>query len=180
MKSIETERLMLTPWRLSDAADFYSYAKNPNVGPAAGWAPHNSIMESAQIILTVLKPTGVYAIRPKGTMRAIGTISLSPDKHRPGLLCRELGYSMSEKYWGKGLMTEAVQAIMKHGFGNLGLDRISVTTSPENEKSQNIIRKCGFTYEGTLRQAFLVYDGSVRDVMCYSITREEYYGKQGV
>ena len=177
MITLTTERLVLTSWKLSDAADLFSYAKNPNVGPAAGWAPHRSIFDSIQLITTVLKPSGVYAIRPKGTGRAIGTISLSKDMHRPGLRSMELGYSMSEAYWGKGLMTEAVQAMIKHGFDNLGLDRISVTTGPENLKSQNIIKKCGFTYEGTLRQAFLVYDGSVRDVMCYSLTRDEYYNR---
>ena len=176
MKTLTTERLILSPWKLSDAADLFSYAQNPNVGPAAGWAPHRSIFDSVQLIVSVLKPGGVFAIRPKETGRAIGTISLSEDKHRPGLRSMELGYSMSEDYWGQGLMTEAAQAVIKHGFGNLGLDRISITTGPENTKSQNIIRKCGFTYEGTLRQAFLVYDGSVRDVMCYSLTREEYYG----
>lgn len=175
MKTLTTERLMLTPWKLSDAADLFSYAKNPNVGPAAGWAPHRTIFDSVDLIMRVLKPQGVFCIRPKDTGRAIGTISLSEDMHRPGIRCMELGYSMDEDFWGYGYMTEAVRAVMKHGFGNLGLDRISVSTGPENEGSQNIIRKCGFTYEGTLRQAFRVYDGSIRDVMCFSISREEYY-----
>ena len=175
MKTITTERLMLTPWKLSDAADLFSYAKNPNVGSAAGWAPHRTIFDSVHLITAVLKPQGVFCIRPKETGRAIGTISLSEDKYRPGIRSMELGYSMDENYWGRGLMTEAVRAVMKHGFGNLGLDRICVCTGPENGGSQNIINKCGFTYEGTLRQAFRVYDGSIRDVMCFSISCEEYY-----
>ena len=45
MKPIETERLLLRPWRLEDAADMYAYAKNPNVGPNAGWKPHESVEE---------------------------------------------------------------------------------------------------------------------------------------
>lgn len=178
MKPLITDRLILSAWKLSDAADLFSYAKNPNVGPAAGWAPHRNILESMQLIMKVLKPGGVFAIRPRDTGKAIGTISLSEDKYRPGIRSMELGYSMSEDYWGQGLMTEAAQAVIKHGFSNLGLDRICITTGPENIKSQNIIHKCGFTYEGTLRQAFRVYDGSVRDIMCFSISKEEYYGKQ--
>lgn len=176
MKSLITDRLILSQWKLGDAKDLFSYAQNPNVGPAAGWAPHKTIWESRRLIIEFLKPNGVYAIRPKDTGKAIGTISLSEDKYRPGLRCKELGYSMSEGYWGQGLMTEAAKAVIKHGFEDLRLDMISVTTGPENEKSQNVIRKCGFKYEGTLRRAFLVYDRSVRDVMCYSLTREEYYG----
>lgn len=175
MKTLITERLMLTPWKLSDAADLFSYAKNPNVGPPAGWSPHQSVWESLQLIVTVLKPTGVFCIRPKDTGRAIGTISLSEDKYRPNIQSLELGYSMSEEYWGQGLMTEAVLAMVRHGFRNLGLDNITVTTAPDNLRSQNVIRKAGFTYEGTLRQAFRVYDGSVRDVMCYSMSRKEYF-----
>ena len=50
MKPIETERLLLRPWRLEDAADMYAYAKNPNVGPNAGWKPHESVEESKAIL----------------------------------------------------------------------------------------------------------------------------------
>lgn len=174
MKTLVTERLILSRWKLSDAKSLFEYAKNPNVGPAAGWPPHPNLWYSLRLILQVLIPTGVYAIRDKKTGAAIGTISFSEDKFRPGIRSMELGYSMSEEYWGRGLMTEAVQEMIRHGFEDLRLDRISVCTGPENEKSQNVIRKCGFTYEGTLRKAFLVYDGSVRDVMCYSLAREEY------
>lgn len=176
MKSLITERLVLSQWKLRDAKDLFSYAKNPNVGFPAGWAPHRSVWDSKRLIMEVLKPNRVFAIRPKATGKAIGTISLSEDKYRPGLRCKELGYSMSEEYWGQGLMTEAARAVIKHGFEDLRLDMISVTTGPDNEKSQSVIRKCGFKYEGTLRRAFLVYDRSVRDLMCYSLTKEEYYG----
>lgn len=174
MKTLVTDRLILSRWKLSDARSLFEYAKNPNVGPAAGWPPHPNLWYSLRLILQVLIPTGVYAIRDKKTGAAIGTISFSEDKFRPGMRSMELGYSMSEEYWGRGLMTEAVREMIRYGFEELRLDRICVCTGPENEKSQNVIRKCGFTYEGTLRKAFLVYDGSVRDVMCYSLAREEY------
>lgn len=174
MKTLTTERLILSKWKISDARTLFEYAKNPNVGPAAGWPPHPNLWYSVKLILQVLIPGGVYAIRIRNTGEAIGTISFSEDKFRPGLKCMELGYSMSEAHWGKGYMTEAVKAMIHHGFMDKRLDRISVCTGPENKKSQNVIQKCGFTYEGTLRKAFLVYDGSVRDVMCYSLAKEDY------
>lgn len=175
MKTLTTERLRLTSWKLSDVFSLFEYARNPNVGEPAGWPAHENIFDSLKLIINVLIPQRVYCIRPRGTGQAIGTISLRPDKYRPGLRSMELGYSISEKFWGMGLMTEAVREMLRHGFEDMGLEMISVTTGTENEKSQRVIEKCGFTYEGTLRQAFLLWNNNVRDLMCYSITRDEYY-----
>ena len=58
MKPIETERLLLRPWRLEDAADMYAYAKNPNVGPNAGWKPHESVEESKAILESWIQTSG--------------------------------------------------------------------------------------------------------------------------
>ena len=176
MKTLETQRLLLSAWRKKDAADHYEYAKNPNVGPHAGWKPHGDVKESRQIIKTLFIPNGVWAIRDRESGRAIGTISLEEDKYRPGIRSRELGYSLSEEYWGRGLMTEAAKEVIRYGFEEMGLEMISICTGPENKRSQNVIRKCGFTYEGTLRRAYKIYDGTIRDVLCHSLMREEYDG----
>lgn len=176
MINLETERLILTPWKRKDAADLYNYAKNPNVGPHAGWKPHESLRESRLIIRTIFRPNQVWAIRDKETGKAIGTIGFEPDKYRPGIASRELGYSLSEEYWGRGLMTEAAREVIRYGFDHLKLDLICICTGPENKRSQNVIRKCGFTYEGTLRRAYKIYDSTIRDVLCHSLLREDYYG----
>ncbi len=176
MMKLETERLILSTWKKKDAADLYDYAKNPNVGPHAGWKPHADIKESKQIIKTIFLPNQVWAIRDKATEKAIGTIGFEEDKYRPHIQSRELGYSMSEDYWGRGLMTEAAKAVIHYGFESMQLETICICTGPENKRSQSVIRKCGFSYEGTLRKAYKIYDGTVRDVLCYSLMREEYYG----
>ena len=116
MKTLETQRLLLSAWRKKDAADLYEYAKNPNVGPHAGWKPHGDVKESRQIIKTLFIPNGVWAIRDRESGRAIGTISLEEDKYRPGIRSRELGYSLSEEYWGRGLMTEAAKEVIRYGL----------------------------------------------------------------
>lgn len=70
MKPIETERLLLRPWRLEDAADMYAYAKNPNVGPNAGWKPHESVEESKAILESWMhsgEEEDIWAIVPKET-----------------------------------------------------------------------------------------------------------------
>ncbi|MFQ9893105.1 MAG: GNAT family N-acetyltransferase [Emergencia sp.] len=82
MKTLETERLRLTMFTMEDAADLYDYAKNPNVGPHAGWSPHKSREESEIIIRDLFLPNETWAIRMKDETKAdekpgkvIGSIS---------------------------------------------------------------------------------------------------------
>jgi putative acetyltransferase len=86
----------------------------------------------------------------------------------------ELGYALAEEHWGKGFMTEAVEAAIRYGFSELELSMIAIYRDPRNQRSGRVIDKSGFTYEGTLRRAHTVYNGEVRDVACYSMTREEH------
>ena len=75
---LETERLLLRPWRESDAEDLYRYASDPNVGPIAGWPVHTSIENSREIIRDVFSAEETYAVCLKGDRRAIGSIGLIP------------------------------------------------------------------------------------------------------
>ena len=70
---METERILLRPWRESDAETLYKYASDPDVGPRAGWAPHQSVEESLKIIRTVFNDVlNTWAIELKATGEAIG------------------------------------------------------------------------------------------------------------
>ncbi|WP_251268606.1 GNAT family N-acetyltransferase, partial [Enterobacter hormaechei] len=71
---LATQRLILRPWRDSDAADLYEYARDPRVGPVAGWPPHASVEESADIIRTVFNRPEVYALQSRENGRAIGCV----------------------------------------------------------------------------------------------------------
>ena len=175
MKTIETERLILRDWTSADMDDLYEYAKNPNVGPHGGWKPHESKAESLEIIQTLfLGKYDSWAIVYKDNGKVIGSIGYEEDVRRPEIGCKELGYAMGEEYWGKGIMTEAAMAVIRFGFDEMGLDMISIYRNPLNFRSGRIIDKCGFTHEGTLRKAYKIYDGTIRDVACYSMTKEEY------
>ena len=175
VETVETERLRLRAWSIEDAADLYDYAKNPNVGPHGGWKPHESVMESFSIITDLfMKAYYSWAIILKEDDRLIGSIGYEKDPRRREINCLELGYALGEDCWGKGYMTEAANAALKHGFGALRLDMVSIYRNPENKRSGRVIEKCGFYYEGTLRKANLVYNGEVRDVACYSMKKEEY------
>lgn len=172
--TMETERLYLRKWRKKDAADLYEYAKNPNVGPAAGWKPHSSLRESRYIIANVYRQNMSWAIVCKKTEKVIGSIVLNEDRFRPDVNSMELGYSLSEDFWGKGIMTEAAKRIVRYAFEALDLDVLMIKAGEDNIRSLRVIEKCGFTYEGTLRKSYRTYDKKVRTVRCYSILREEY------
>ena len=180
MKELETGRLILKPWKEEYAESLFSYAKDPDVGPHAGWKPHESVAESLNIIKTLFLPSEVWAITEKSSGKIIGSVGLEPDKRRPGVRSWELGYSLAKEFWGKGMMTEAAGAALQFAFDVLKLEVVSACTSPTNKRSQKVIQKCGLTYEGTERRTYKTYDGSVRDSKCYSMLREEWEELRGI
>ena len=173
MKTLETNRLILRPFRESDLEDFYRYASTPNVGPPAGWAPHQNKQESLKILRDFIREDQVWAIVDKISQKVIGSLGLHESQERcpPS---RMMGYALSEEYWGKGLMTEAVARALRFAFEELGLELVWISHYPFNRQSQRVIQKSGFTYEGTIRRAVKRYDGAVLDHVVYSITKEEY------
>lgn len=149
---IETERLILRPWKESDAEALYEYAKNPNVGPIAGWPVHTSVEESRQIIKNVLAVEYTYAITLKNDDKAIGCIGLMIGTASNFNLSQdegEIGYWIGEPFWGKGYMPEAVKELMKFAFEKLKMSKLWCGYFEGNEKSRRVQEKCGFKYHHT-------------------------------
>ena len=172
--TLETDRLILRGWARRDAPQLYEYASNPDVGPHAGWKPHASVAESRMIIDQLFRRNTTWAIVEKASNRVVGSIGFEHDKYRPNVKSRELGYSLAKDCWGRGYMTEAAKRLIKYAFEELRLDILMIQTGEGNIRSQRVIEKCGFTYEGTLRRAYKMYDGAIREVRCYSMLSEEY------
>lgn len=174
---LETKRLILRPWRLEDADALFAYSRDPSVGPNAGWKPHESVEESRALLEAWVREENdlLWAITEKGNDFPIGSVGLHVDQRRPRVQnYRELGYVLSRESWGKGIMTEAARAVLAWGFEELGLALISCGHFTFNDRSRRVIEKCGFTYEGTLRMGYAIYDGTVVDEAVYSITAGEY------
>ncbi len=149
---LKTERLVLRPWKETDAESLYKYAKDERVGPVAGWPPHKSIEESAEIIRTIFAQEGVFAVTLKDEDIAVGCIGLhrGPASNFPiGKDEGEIGYWIGVPYWGKGLIPEATREIMRYGFENLKLTTLWCGYFAGNEKSKRVQEKCGFRYHHT-------------------------------
>lgn len=174
MQTLETKRLILRSFKEEDLEDFYEYAKNPNIGPSAGWKPHADIEESKNILNMFLEADEVWAVVLKENNKLIGSVGLHKDPLRSAPDVKMLGYVLSEEYWGKGIIVEASVAAINHAFSEMGVNMVSVHHYPFNQKSRRVIEKLGFQYEGTLRHATKIYDESIYDLVCYSLTKDEW------
>lgn len=93
---LKTERLILRPWEESDAQSLFEYAKNPDVGPIAGWPPHKSVEESLHVIKNVFNGKECYAICEKDNHIAIGAIELKLKGHT-NIMTKEQWISFIQK-----------------------------------------------------------------------------------
>lgn len=146
---IETSRLVLRPWRETDLADLYEYASVPGVGEMAGWCHHKSIDETQKIIQMFMDEKEVLAIELKDCGKVIGSLGIHNNDHDhvgAEFLGREVGYVLSKDYWGKGLVPEAVQGVIKYCFDVLQYDYLLCGHFSWNNQSRRVIEKCGFSY----------------------------------
>lgn len=155
--TLQTERLILRPWHESDAEALYKYASDPKIGPIAGWQPHQSVEESAEIIRDVLAVPETFAITLRGEenqdvpVGAIGLMIGEASDLAIGSDQAELGYWIARPLWGHGYMPEAVREIMRHAFCDLGLVAIWAGHVHENVQSRRVQEKMGFNRQRSIK-----------------------------
>ena len=149
-KTIETSRLILRPFMEKDLDDFYEYASKEGVGEKAGWSHHKSIADSKMILDMFIKEDKTFAIVDKNTNVVIGSLGVEEygmeDKLTEfnGYKGRELGFVLSKDYWGKGLMPEAVNAVIDYLFNECDFDFLICGYYNFNSQSKRVQEKCGF------------------------------------
>ena len=149
-KEIETKRLILRPFKQQDLEDFYEYTKVEGVGERAGWKHHESIDESQSILDLFIDEDKTFAIVLKENNKVIGSLGVEKYGMEEVLTeffeyqGREIGYVLSKDYWCKGLMTEAVKAVINYLFNELNLDFLTCGYYEFNSQSKRVQEKCGF------------------------------------
>lgn len=170
---LSTERLILRPWCSDDAEALYALARDERVGPAAGWPPHRSVEESAEIIRTVFSAPETYAVVLRETS-CIGLIAADASNIAIAADEAEVGYWLGVPYWGRGLMTEALRALMRRAFKTLGYSALWCGWFDGNIRSQHVQEKCGFRYLRAEHDQFWPLTGVVATEHFSRISREEW------
>ena len=102
------------------------------------------------------------------TNELTGGIQLSNIRQGIAQSAATVGYWIGKRYAGQGLMTDAVTAVVQHGFGRMGFHRIEAACLPSNEASRRVLTKCGFTAEGTARK-YLRINGEWQDHLLFAV-----------
>ena len=182
-KEIETARLILRRFAPEDAeAAFRNWMRDPNVTEFLTWQPHPDAAHTAELLCRWAaeyeKPNYYqWAIELKELGEPIGSISVVRQDEATDMA--HIGYCIGKPWWHRGYTSEALAAVIRFLFCEVGANRIETQHDPANPHSGGVMRKCGMKYEGTLRQASRSNRG-IHDVMMYSILANEYEGaRQG-
>ena len=180
-KTIETDRLILRRFTMEDAEPmFRNWASDDEVTKHLTWPTH----ESVEITRMVLSDwTGSYpepdfynwaiTLKENGD-EPIGSIAVV--RINPDTACAAMGYAMSRAHWRKGIMPEALKALVDFLFGEVGFNRIEAEHDVNNPASGRVMEKAGLRYEGTLRQSGRSNQGII-DVVWRAILKQDWRSK---
>lgn len=176
LPTLETERLILRKVTSEDIEDLHYYGSNKEVSKYVTWQTHRTLADTRQYVEHILKlyqdrKLAPWGIEYKETGQFIGTIDFVSwqTKHK----IAEIGYALSQDFWGKGIVTEAAYEILEFGFENMDLVRIQAKCSVENRGSERVMEKVGMSFEGIIRKGMFI-KGQHKDYKLYSILDEDF------
>jgi len=176
--TLKTPRLTLRPFTSDDAQDmFANWASDPEVTKFLTWPTHKSLDVSKWVLndwIPHYAEADYYQWAIVYDGQPIGSIAVVSQNDK--IEKAEIGYCMGKKWWHKGIMSEALAAVISYLFAEVGMQRIESRHDPRNPHSGGVMRKCGMTFEGTLRRSDWNNLG-ICDASHYAILREEYERK---
>ena len=148
---LETDRLILRAWEITDLDDFFEYASVEGVGEKAGWEHHKSKDKSLEILKMFMEEKKVFAIVLKENQKVIGSIGIEElseelDKDLDNLVGRELGYVLNKDYWNKGIMKEAISKVVDYCFNTLKLNFLMASYFNHNIASKKVLENLNFKF----------------------------------
>ena len=174
---IDTSRLVLRQFGADDAqAMFDNWASDPEVTRFLTWEPHESLDVSRAILGEWMRGYArpdfyQWAIELRELGQPVGSISVVDVNERVSSF--EIGYCIGQRWWRQGITSEALGAVIDYLFAEVGALRICADHDSRNPNSGRVMRRCGMTYEGTLRQACRSNAG-IGDMCVHSILRSEW------
>jgi len=176
-QEIVTDRLILRRFTLEDAENmFNNWANDPEVTKYLRWPPHSDVDATRKLLaewIACYDDPAYYswAIALKENDVVIGSLGIMgvSEIDEAG----EIGYCIGKKWWGKGFMTEALNAVISFGFEQAGFNRLEAGHSIHNPASGCVMQKAGMTLEGIARQKYKANLG-FQDCKLYSILKDDY------
>ena len=167
--SIKTKRLILRPIVLSDLETIQDYSLDDEWNRFLDFHTKESVREFVEkAVNSDWEDNSRFMISyNKNIIGSVGLYINQKEKHA------EIGYSLSKKYWGKGIIPEAVNEIFIYGFSELGLDKIFAQTDLMNLPSQSVMKKMNMVQEGIFRK-HVIQKNIRRDVVYFSILKTEW------
>lgn len=166
MPTIRTERLILRPLHITDAADMFEYASRDDVTAFLLWSPHRSVTYTRDYLRYIEDRYSIgdfydWAITLADTGKMIGTCGFArlDLPNRVG----EIGYVLNPDFRAQGIAVEAARAVIDFGFKNLALHRIEARFMQGNDASRRVMEKLGMSFEGFARDSMFV-KGAYRTV----------------
>jgi RimJ/RimL family protein N-acetyltransferase len=168
------EGIILRPWSIDDARALAEIANNKNIADnLQDVFPFPYSLRDARkwlkTILPVDPPRNFAVVSDRTIVGNIG-ILIKEDIHRKNA---EIGYFMSESYWGQGIAARALKAVTSYAFSNFDIVRVYAETFADNVSSRRTLEKAGFTLEATFRKN-IVKNGIIKDSCIYSVLKEEF------
>ncbi len=181
-KTIETERLILRRFKMEDAEAMYkNWVTDEDVTKFLTWPPHSSIELTKNILkewINEYKNENYYnwaiTIKENGD-EPIGSIGAVDINERINMV--HIGYCISKKWWNKGITSEALKALIKYFFEEVGVNRVESRHDTNNPNSGKVMMKCGMNYEGTMREADINNQG-ICDYSMYGILAKDFFKKE--
>ena len=178
--TLETTRLILRRFTLNDSQRaFDCWMSREKVTRYMTWQPYPNIDDVKSylqyVVDSYIEPTTYYwAIEERNNKHIIGSISVIWINEE--VESAEIGYCLSDDFWGRGYMPEALSAVIRYLFEQVGMNRIQASHDVNNPNSGRVMEKCGMRYEGTMRQAGRNNQGICDSVM-RAILKEDYLDK---
>lgn len=176
-QTITTGRLVLRRFAPGDAEQmFRNWANDPEVTKFITWPPHGSVEVTRSVVeswVASYEKTDYYQWAIELDGQVIGSIGVVAQHERAQMA--EIGYCMGKNWWHKGIMSEALGSVMKFLFEEVGVNCITAQHDIRNPNSGGVMKKCGMTLDGILRQQGWNNQG-ICDVACYSILKREWKG----
>ena len=176
LPTIETERLTLRPFRLSDATDVQRLAGERDIADTTMTIPHPYEDGMAEEWIAGEEAacnngkSMTLAIVLRDDECLVGAVGLKIEREHDKA---ELGYWVGKPFWNSGYATEAARALLDYGFSDLLLNRIQAAHMARNPSSGRVMQKLGMRCEGTARQALKKW-GRHEDLVSYAILREDW------